>query len=623
MTKPIRTVVAALSAVALVALAACSGGGIDSVTSFEKKVTWGDCKGDDAPEKPYECATVTVPLDYRDASGDTLKIALVRLPAMASKAKGVVLTNPGGPGGSGIDLVNNIGTELAGTLGLDEFDIVGFDPRGVDKSGGLRCLTDAQLDDFLYVDDTPDTPEEEKIDAESDKYDEACTDKYGEKIRLYSTEYAARDMDIIRASLGFEKIHYLGISYGTYLGGVYATLFPDRVASMVLDGALDPQGDTPEQEAMTQAVGFEKAFNNWVAWCEKSADSCAFHSSDVKKAWNDLYEALDRTSLVSDGRDVNHEVLDTATKSALYAESQWPELGRALAAARDGDGAPLQRLADDYNGRQDDGKYDSSNESFYVIYCSSGMEGAAPSDPGALLKKLKAEAPWYSRDYEESDLTERWCEDGFGDPDLAEVKYDGEGPIVVIGGKNDPATPFRWAEELTANMGANARLVEFSGEGHSQILVSGCVDEIAGALFTRGTLPKKGKVCAPDTPMARPAWWNSTVQVSGTELDTETMNSYFGLKPAKAYARYYALAGSASTELDKVSSTLRSKGLQWSEGDNTDPTESAQWFYDGTDSDKFVGVYIESVEQLEKNDMSKPVGIVPENHVVMAVFYYP
>ena len=621
--RPTRPRIAALAVAAVVALAACSGSDIDNVDSFEKKVSWGECKGKDAPGDPYECATVSVPVDYRDAEGDTMKIALIRVPATGGKAKGVVLTNPGGPGGSGFDFIAGSGTELAVELGLQMFDVVGFDPRGVDRSGAVRCMTDKELDQFLYLDDTPDTPEETKLYDESDRFDTACTDKYGESLQNYSTEYTARDMDIIRASLGFDKIHYLGISYGTYLGGVYATLFPDRVAAMVLDGAFDPAGDTVEQQYSTQAEGFEKAFSNWIDWCEKNATKCAFHSDDVRADWLSLYDSLDKKSLVVDKRDVNHQMMDTATKSALYAESMWSFLGQALATAKKGDGEGLMRLADSYNERSEDGTYASQSDSFYVIQCASGMEDDKPTDVKAFVKKMKSVAPWYYRNLEASDFDDPMCESGFGEPDIVEIDYNGDGPVVVIGGKNDPATPFRWSQKMTDNMGDNAHLVTFSGEGHSQILVSSCVDEIAGALLTKGTLPKKGKVCDPDKPMAQPAWWKSTVQVPGIELDKDTLDSFYGLEPTKAYAQYFAYPGTPAAAFSAYSKVLRSKGLQWSEGEETDPTKSGQWFYDGVDADKFVGVYMAGTDELEKYDMVKPAGIVPKGHIVVAVYYYP
>ena len=614
----------ALAIASLVVVSACGGGNaIDNVDSYAKKLSWGDCAGKDAPSEPYQCATLTVPADYRNAEGDTMTIALVRLPASKGKAKGIILTNPGGPGGSGIEFMSWAGRELADSLELGSFDIVGFDPRGVDKSGGVRCMTDKELDDFMYLDDTPDTPEEKKLEADSDKFDTACTDKYGTKLQRYSTEYAARDMDLIRASMGFEKLHYLGISYGTYLGGVYATLFPDRVASMFLDSAFDPQGDSLLQEYTTQAVGFEKAFKNWITWCEGNEEKCAFHSDDVKKAWLALYDQLDKESLDVNGRDVNHEVLNEATKASLYAESQWGELARAIAAAASGDGKALLAIADSFNGRDDDGKYSSQNDAFYVIRCASGMGRPSPDNAADLVKKLKAAAPWYYRELTVDDLDGDECEDGFGTPTLQEISYSGDAPIVVLGGKNDPATPFRWAQEMAASLGSSARLLTFTGEGHGQVLNSQCVSRVASELFAKNVLPKKGTTCKPDVPMAQPTWWQDTVVINGTLLDTDAMNNYFGLKPVKAYAQYFAVRGTVAEVFKTVSGALKSKGLQYSEGEETDPTKAGQWFYDGVDTNKFVGILMSSQEELAKYSMVQPTGLVPAGHLVVAAYYYP
>ena len=216
-----------------VALSACSSTDpiAESQDADVKEIIWEKCVGKDAPVAPFECGFVDAPIDYRQPEGDKTSIALVRLPAEDPKnRKGVILTNPGGPGASGFDFIESAGKLLISKLGLAEFDILGFDPRGVDRSGGLRCYDDAKLDKFLYMDSTPDDKAEQALFDENEKDSSTCEDKLGKSIKFYSTEYIARDMDLIRAGMRVKKIHYLGISYGTYLGGVYATLFPDRVA---------------------------------------------------------------------------------------------------------------------------------------------------------------------------------------------------------------------------------------------------------------------------------------------------------------------------------------------------------------------------------------------------------
>ena len=604
-------------------ISACGSVGIDSVEKFKKELSWSACTGKGAPGAPFECSILAVPVDYRNAAGDTAYIALVRLPASAGKAKGIILTNPGGPGESGFEFVRDSGSDLVSSLGIQEFDLIGFDPRGVDRSEGIRCFSDKELDAEFYGDDTPDTQEEKELRKETDDSVTTCSEKYGKKLKYYSTEYTARDMDLIRSSMGYEKVFFLGISYGTYLGGVYATLFPDRVAAMVLDGAYDPQGDTPEQTFTTQAEGFEKAFNNWVKWCEAFRARCSFSSQDVKKDWLTLYGQIAKKSLVSNKRYVNHKVMKYATIAALYAENTWAELGDALTDARDGDGFALLELADSYLGRDNDGSYSSTNESAYVIMCASGLDEKDPQDPKALMKKLRTIAPWYHRELQEADLIGSSCEEVFGKPSVVQINYTGNAPIVVIGGKNDPATPFRWSEEMTQNMGSNAHLVVFTGEGHSQILVARCVDRIAGDLFTKNDVPVTGATCAPDVPMRKPAWWDSTVSISGVKLEAEVMNSYFGLNTVDAFTEYYAIPLKITDALRIISRSFRSKGFNLEKSDETDPVKSFQWFVDGIDTKKFVGIWMSSVDELEKAKFVEPEGNVPENHIVVAVSYFP
>jgi pimeloyl-ACP methyl ester carboxylesterase len=226
-----RLLVSAPLFVGLLGLSACSSE--EAIPSDIKvdPIEWSTC--DDYPEdETLECGVLEVPLDYSDLEGESIEISLIRIPATSSKPKGVVLSNPGGPGESGVDFVSSWSVEFVENLGLEDFDIVGFDPRGVGRSSGLSCLTDQQNDKFVYLDYSPDDDHEQDLYDDWMAIEEPCTEKFGKALRFYSTENTARDMDLIRESMGFETISYLGISYGTYLGGVYATLFPDRVESM-------------------------------------------------------------------------------------------------------------------------------------------------------------------------------------------------------------------------------------------------------------------------------------------------------------------------------------------------------------------------------------------------------
>ncbi len=187
---------------------------------YGQRLEWTDCEG-------AQCATLEVPVDYANPQGDTIELALVKVPARkASKRLGSLVVNPGGPGASGVDYAR-AADFIVGKGVRDAYDVVGFDPRGVGRSSPIDCLTDRQLDTFLGSDPTPDDPAEEQAFAQTAQgFAQACGANAGPLLAHVSTVDAAKDMDVLRAALGDEKLTYLGKSYGTYLGTVYAGLFP-------------------------------------------------------------------------------------------------------------------------------------------------------------------------------------------------------------------------------------------------------------------------------------------------------------------------------------------------------------------------------------------------------------
>ncbi|MFM8563477.1 MAG: alpha/beta fold hydrolase, partial [Acidimicrobiia bacterium] len=568
-------------------------------------VEWEAC--DEFPDDDaVECGSVTVPLDYRHPDEQTIDIALIRYPAQSGKAEGVLFVNNGGPGLSGVDFTYYSGPDMIDSLGLEDFDIVGFDPRGVDRSGGLKCQADDEIDRYVFMDYTPDDDAEQVLYDQWLELDEPCVAKYGEDLRFFSTENVARDMDQIRLAMDVEKIDYLGISWGTYLGGVYATLFPEHVKSMFLDAAYDPQDDSAEEMELTQAVGFEKAFDAWVTWCEDDAEACSFSSNDVKADWLDLEERLDTEPIVaSDGRDVNTAVLENATIAVLYTETDWPLLGDALADAARGDGAALLDLADYWVGRDDDGTFSSSYDAFGIIECASGTYAYEPDDPESLFEQLRREAPWYSRNYTVDDMG-LLCDDAFGDPDIFEVKVESSIPIVVLGGTNDPATPLRWSEELVTRLGDDARLAIFNGEGHSHILASRCVDEMASELFISLRRPADGFTCEPDVSVEKPTWWDETVDIDAPRVDDASMDWYFGTERVDTYAEYFAIPGDAPEAFALLRVHFESRGWVYEQGDSADPVADYQFFTDPDDDTRYVGVWLSSPEELRENEVSGP-----------------
>jgi len=528
-------------------------------------IVWQACDDPVVDEEGFACATVPVPLDYARPDGERINIAVIRYTASESR-QGAILFNPGGPGGSGFDYVAQMGSYYVSKLGLAGFDFVGFDPRGVDRSHGIKCQSDADIDRYMYGDSSPDTPAEEAFWDESEAaFVSGCTTEYGDTLQYYSTANTARDMDVIRAAMGDEQINYLGVSYGTYLGAVYATMFPERVRAMVLDSAFQPNGDTVEEYYTTQLAGFEQAMNNWIAWCESTSE-CAFTATDVGARWDALYAKYDANPIAApDGRMTFQGVIDTATTSALYSESQWPVLAEALAAAETGDVTGVWELADEYNDRDEAGVYKASVHAFPIIRCASGLVAPEIADAAALYATMTEISPRFTSDLSVDDLREEdtTCGDIMPDQAVAPVTYAGSAPILVIAGTNDPATPMRWATKLRTDMGPNAALLTYTGEGHGQVLQASCVDEAASAVLKDGTLPADGTVCDPDPAVARPAWWDlvPTAQTGEQELTRTQIRGYIGLDESSAFASGFRLTGDSASIRSAVEARLGVSGL--------------------------------------------------------------
>ena len=593
-------------------------------------IEWGECTDEAATDEELECATLDVPLDYDDPTGEAIGIALVRVPATGDR-QGAVLFNPGGPGGSGFDPIAYSGVFIQEELGIGDFDLVGFDPRGVDRSNGIRCVDDEFQDTHLYLDDTPDTPEEEALLESADTgFTQGCKANYGDTLRHYSTVNTARDMDLIRAGLGDDQLSFLGISYGTYLGGVYATLFPERVRAMVLDSAFEPSGDTVEQQYLTQLVGFENAFNDWVAWCQDDV-TCPFNAADVGARWEALRLQLDENPLTVDGRGVNQSTLDRATTAALYSEAAWPVLADNLAQAEAGNGAGLLQQADEYEGRNPDGTFSTLFQSIGIIRCASGMVTEPTDDPEGLLEKIREQAPRFGADVTLEDLIPEdgedydGCNELTGPAELVQIDYSGDGPIVVVGGKNDPATPYRWAEEMAAAMGPNARLLAFNGEGHGQLLASECVTEIEAALLADLELPDEGTECEPDPKVEKPDWWDDLPVPAelGSPAGVAAVNGALGISDTLGYSTGYLtslnLEDATSVTNDAISSSGDFEFLD--EFDlEIDGTSATRYF--GPD-DSLLLVIVLGPESFETDDLIGAGQSVPDGQSVVLYLYIP
>ena len=460
---------------------------------FNQDLDWEECDA-------LLCADISVPVDWEDPNSESVTIAMAKL-AASGRAQGSIFVNPGGPGASGNDFV-----EYAVTGDLsDSFDIIGWDPRGVGASTPVVCVSDADKDDLLYG--TYDEPYQtegwiDELEVELTQFAEDCTDHTGELLAHLDTVSTAHDLELMRYLVNGDKpLDYLGYSYGTFIGAVYAELFPKNVGKFVLDGAVDPKVGSFD-ELVVQAVGFEDNLRAYMGDCLDGTE-CPFSGSlqDALTQAHDLMGSVDGLGLTSsDGRVLDSATVGTGVAMSLYSADYWTYLTDLYSGLQAGDADPTFFLADVYNDRDDSGDYLSNSVEVYQATTCADNDWA--SDSASTLDRLAdiAEAaptigPYITLDdYAVLDvLCNNWPYPVAAFP----TEYDAKGsaPILVIGTTNDPATPYAWAESLADQFDAGV-LITVEGDGHTAYNgENDCVNEVVDQYFLQGTVPNSDPEC--------------------------------------------------------------------------------------------------------------------------------
>ena len=457
---------------------------------YEQRLRWQPCG------TAAECALLTVPLDYRSPDGDTIDLAVLRMPALDPDARiGSMVVNPGGPGAPGTSYAAQA-EQVFGQPLLDRFDIVGFDPRGTGSSSPVDCLSDDQLDDYIATDPDPDTAAERAAFIDwTDAIGAGCVERSGDLARHITTVEAARDIDILRAALGEATLTYFGASYGTKLGATYADLFPDKVGRLVLDGAVGLSIGSREL-SLQQAEGFETALRAYVANCVEETDCFLGDSVDA---------GIDRIRQFIDAVDADPLPTDTARElqvgnafygivAPLYNRDYWFILSQALRLGLNGDGSVLLRLSDLYTSRGTNGYDDNSTEALYAINCLDDPSALAPDEVDGQVARFEEASPTFGRVF-------AWGLAGCAGIEAQSTEEPrtitgaGAPPIVVVGTSRDPATPYAWAVSLAEQLESGV-LVSRDGDGHTGYNAgNGCVDTAIEDYLIDGTVPRDGLSC--------------------------------------------------------------------------------------------------------------------------------
>jgi pimeloyl-ACP methyl ester carboxylesterase len=482
---------------------------------------WTDC-GDG-----FQCATARVPLDYDRPHGTRISLALIRLPAGdPARRIGSIFINPGGPGGSGVDVVRDAGRFLYSDEVRARFDLVGFDPRGIIRSTPLRCFeTFDQAVAVLPPMAFPVTRAEERVWIRSDRaLASACARRGGAILDHMATADVARDMDLLRRAVGDDKLNYVGYSYGSYLGATYANLFPNKVRALVVDGVLDPiawatgRGDQartlPFSTRLRSDQGALATLNEFFRLCDAGAANCAFSQGSPRHRFAELAERLREEPVqLPDGQGgtfpFTYADLVATTLGAMYDPPSWPDLAVFLQqlwdlAQPDAAAATLRTLRARLGGFQQE-DYPNFVEGFPGVACS---ETDNPANVGAWSRAARTSDQrfrYFGRLWTWiSSICQPW-------PGWDADRYDGpwtrrtSNPVLVVGNRFDPATRYQGAVTL-ANLLPRSRLLTLDGWGHTSLFASACIDAHVNAYLLTAQVPPRGTVCQPDmVPFAQPA----------------------------------------------------------------------------------------------------------------------
>jgi pimeloyl-ACP methyl ester carboxylesterase len=497
----VLVLLAALSLGGLVAPEAEAGRGRPPVPVLN----WQPC-GADLPGKL--CTTATVPLDYDRPRGRTTELALAKVPASDTARRiGTVFINPGGPGGSGVDmLLSGFGEFLAENLD-GRFDIVGFDPRGVARSDPLHCFdSPEQLEEFFSG--QPIFPyqraQERPFFKRYRQLGPECLDDRQAIARQMSTADVARDLDLLRRAVGDARLSYLGFSYGSYLGNTYANLFPNRVRALVIDGVLDPRLWSSGWQIRSDRVATQEVFDEFLRLCDAAGPQCAFYTAGGSAArWDALAAHIRREPLVVDPKfTYTYDLLIADAAGVMYAPEFWSDYAAILDQVADLalDDQPaaaalvtqrerlLQRLASPLQ----EADYPNFTDAYYGNQCADTEYPRRFSTYraiGAYAERGSQFGPYWW-----------WANAGCADWPTAPDRHVGpwtartSAPVLVVGNVFDPATDYAGAR-ASDQLLRNSRLLTYAGWGHTAYGRSACTREHVDRYLLTGTVPPRGTVC--------------------------------------------------------------------------------------------------------------------------------
>jgi pimeloyl-ACP methyl ester carboxylesterase len=444
------------------------------------------------------CATGSA-ARLRRRCGPTAQIAVLKVPARGEPI-GSLLMNPGGPGGPGMSMAAAATKTLADSAVTEKFDLIGFDPRGVGASTpAIDCFTDAEIDageSTTSVVVGAGTLTEEDTRRIVDR----CADGSGGRDVLahVGTRDAVRDMDILRAVLGDDKLSYLGQSYGTRLGAVYAEMFPQNVRALVLDGAINPRAGTDDRR-ISQWTAFQRSFDAMAADCATRPD-CPLGTDPSKateKFQNIVRPLAERPIVNANGTKLDFNAAYGAVTAGLYTSAVWPKIIEGIAEIETGRGDTLLALGAAFAGRDADGRYANFSEAVFAINCLDEQRHT-PAEETDLKRRIQEVAP-YTDSGQGPDGARDPCEFWPAEPTLGypyATDIEGLPETLTISITGDPSTPYAGGLSLAETLGGSVLTVD--GEQHT-IAFAGtdkCVNDIVADYLINLKTPPEDARCS-------------------------------------------------------------------------------------------------------------------------------
>jgi pimeloyl-ACP methyl ester carboxylesterase len=504
-------------AVLVAAIVVWSGLAAGAATAAPARVAWSPCH---AKLGPFQCGTVQVPLDYDEPDGAKISIALVRLPATDPQHRiGSLLVNPGGPGGSGVDFALSFGPSLYTDEVRARFDLVGFDPRGIWRSSGLRCFgTARQQDPYFTPLAFPSTPEEEQTWITADRYLNAACERRGGPIAEHmSSANVARDLDRLRQAVGDRQLTYAGFSYGSYIGVTYANLFPANVRALVIDGVTDPiawstgRGDEattiPFTTRLRSDAGTQATLEEFFRLCDAAGPACAISgtAADRYAALAARLKAHPVAVALPDGSvaEINYSGLIAITQGILGNNGRditWADFAQLLAdlelqAAPARLATRLQTLTQlGYMTLRGFPRYPNDVEARPAVFCADSDN---PDSYPAWSTAAADASGYFGRGWTwASSICAEWP---FADHDRYIGPFDRmtANPVLVVGTQYDTNTRYQ-AAVTVANLLPSSALVTLHGWGHTSLGLSHCIDDAITRYLVDRAVPASGTVCEQD-----------------------------------------------------------------------------------------------------------------------------